>query len=214
MPARRYRGRHRKPTTSARVAAVGVMGVGAAAASVLTPTAAHAVTATATDTQWDRVAQCESGGNWHINTGNGYYGGLQFAATTWSSFDGPGYAPRADLASREQQIDIANKVLAAEGWNAWPVCSQDAGPAGPPDAQTRGNAHLRRAKHHRKTLQAEPEKVARSWERIYVVRRGDSLYSIARAKRVEGGWQALYEHNRAVVGDNPQHLDVGARLAY
>jgi hypothetical protein len=189
------------------------MSLSAAAASVLVPTAAHAATA-ATDTQWDRVAQCESGGNWHINTGNGYYGGLQFAETTWQSFDGPGYATRADLASREEQIDIANKVLAAEGWNAWPVCSQDAGPAGPPDAQSSGAAHLRHARTAHRTLQAKHHTLGRSWERIYLVRRGDTLYSIARTKHVTGGWQALYSHNRAVIGPDPQHLHVGTRLAY
>jgi hypothetical protein len=215
MPARRYRGRHRKPTTTHRLTAVGVMSVGAAAASALAPTTAHAATS-ATDAQWDRVAQCESAGDWHINTGNGYYGGLQFAATTWSSFDGPGYASRADLATREEQIDIANRVLATEGWNAWPVCSQDAGPAGPPDsnAANRG-AHVRHAKHAgHQTLQTKPETVARSWEKIYVVRRGDTLYAIARAKHVTGGWKALYDRNRAVVGPDPQHLHVGTRLAY
>jgi hypothetical protein len=214
MPSRRYRGRHRKPTTSNRLTAVGVMSVGAAAASIIAPTAAHAATS-ATEAQWDRVAQCESGGNWHINTGNGYYGGLQFAASTWSSFDGPGYASRADLATREEQIDIANRVLATEGWNAWPVCSQDAGPAGPPDAAVNHGAHVRHANHasHR-TLQNKHETVARPGEQIYVVQRGDSLYSIARTQHVTGGWQALYDRNRAVIGPDPQHLHVGTRLAY
>lgn len=76
---------------------------------------------------WDRVAACESGGNWHINTGNGYYGGLQFSSSTWLGYGGAAYASRADLATREQQIAIAQKVLAGQGWNAWPVCSYKAG---------------------------------------------------------------------------------------
>lgn len=76
---------------------------------------------------WDRVAACESGGNWHINTGNGYYGGLQFSSGTWLGYGGGAYASRADLATREQQIAIAQKVLAGQGWNAWPVCSYKAG---------------------------------------------------------------------------------------
>ncbi len=71
---------------------------------------------------WDAVAQCESGGNWHINTGNGFYGGLQFDAGTWLSNGGGAYAPRADLATREQQIAIANKLYAARGSSPWPVC--------------------------------------------------------------------------------------------
>lgn len=76
---------------------------------------------------WDRIAACESGGNWHINTGNGYYGGLQFSASTWLGYGGDAYASRADLATREQQIAIATKVQASQGWGAWPVCSYQAG---------------------------------------------------------------------------------------
>lgn len=76
---------------------------------------------------WDKIAACESGGNWHINTGNSFYGGLQFTYNTWLAYGGGTYAPRADLATREQQIAIAQKVLAGQGWNAWPVCSYKAG---------------------------------------------------------------------------------------
>jgi uncharacterized protein YabE (DUF348 family) len=71
---------------------------------------------------WDAVAACESGGNWHINTGNGFYGGLQFDYGTWLSNGGGAYAPRADLATREQQIAIATKVYNARGSSPWPVC--------------------------------------------------------------------------------------------
>ena len=71
---------------------------------------------------WDQVAQCESGGDWHINTGNGYYGGLQFAPQTWVGFGGEKYAKTADRATREQQIDIAERVLAVQGPGAWPTC--------------------------------------------------------------------------------------------
>ncbi|TFV51751.1 hypothetical protein E4P43_09455 [Blastococcus sp. TF02A-35] len=73
---------------------------------------------------WDAVAKCESGGNWSINTGNGYYGGLQFSPTTWTSFGGGAYASRADLATREQQIAVAEKVLATQGPRAWPTCGK------------------------------------------------------------------------------------------
>ncbi|WP_283818639.1 resuscitation-promoting factor [Jatrophihabitans telluris] len=73
---------------------------------------------------WDAVASCESGGNWHINTGNGFYGGLQFDIGTWNSNGGGAYAARADLASREQQIAVANKVADARGSSPWPVCGQ------------------------------------------------------------------------------------------
>jgi uncharacterized protein YabE (DUF348 family) len=73
---------------------------------------------------WDAVAACESGGNWHINTGNGFYGGLQFDSGTWIGAGGGAYAQRADLATREQQIAIANKIADARGSSPWPVCGQ------------------------------------------------------------------------------------------
>ena len=76
---------------------------------------------------WDRIAQCESGGNWSINTGNGYYGGLQFSAQTWTAFGGGKYASTADKATRAQQIDIAKKVQAQQGWGAWPSCTSQLG---------------------------------------------------------------------------------------
>jgi uncharacterized protein YabE (DUF348 family) len=71
---------------------------------------------------WDAVAQCESGGNWHINTGNGFYGGLQFDYNTWLAYGGGGYASRADLASRDQQIAVATRLYNARGSSPWPVC--------------------------------------------------------------------------------------------
>ena len=77
-------------------------------------------------TNWDAIAQCESGGNWSINTGNGFYGGLQFQQSTWQEFGGLAYAARADLATREQQIAIAENVLAVQGIGAWPVCGAHA----------------------------------------------------------------------------------------
>jgi len=71
---------------------------------------------------WDAIAACESSGNWGINTGNGYQGGLQFAPGTWASHGGLTYAPAANLATREEQIAVANNVLASQGIGAWPVC--------------------------------------------------------------------------------------------
>ena len=81
----------------------------------------------ATEGQWDQVAQCESGGDWSINTGNGYYGGVQFDEQTWSAYGGDQFAPTADQASKEQQIQIAEQVLANQGAGAWPNCG---GPLG------------------------------------------------------------------------------------
>ncbi|MFR0356462.1 transglycosylase family protein [Streptomyces sediminimaris] len=72
---------------------------------------------------WGCLAECESGRRWHANTGNGYYGGLQFSQSTWKAFGGLKFASRADLASREEQITVAKKVLARQGWGSWPVCA-------------------------------------------------------------------------------------------
>ena len=71
---------------------------------------------------WDRLAQCESGGNWAINTGNGYYGGLQFDLSTWASYGGTAFAERPDLATREQQITVAEALYAKRGFQPWPAC--------------------------------------------------------------------------------------------
>jgi hypothetical protein len=80
---------------------------------------------------WDELAQCESGGNWSANTGNGYGGGLQFAHTarwsTWNSYGGNQYTSHPWEASREQQIDIAEQVLQSSGWGAWPGCARKLG---------------------------------------------------------------------------------------
>ncbi|QNE89221.1 transglycosylase family protein [Corynebacterium incognita] len=76
---------------------------------------------------WDSLAQCESGGDWSINTGNGFSGGLQFTPSTWAGFGGTAYAPSAHMATREQQIAVASKVQAAQGWGAWPACTASLG---------------------------------------------------------------------------------------
>jgi hypothetical protein len=104
-----------------RVAGVAVAGVATVAGGMATATSASA------STVWDRVASCESGGNWSINTGNGFYGGLQFSAGTWDGFGGERYAATANRASKAQQITIAQKVLAAQGPGAWPTCGARAG---------------------------------------------------------------------------------------
>lgn len=112
-------GRHRKTPSSAvnvaKIAFTGaVLGTGGLAL------AGHA--SAATDGEWDRVAGCESGGNWAINTGNGYQGGLQFSPGTWSGHGGGEYAPAAHLATKDEQIAVAERVLATQGRGAWPVC--------------------------------------------------------------------------------------------
>ena len=79
------------------------------------------------DAVWDEVAQCESGGNWSISTGNGYYGGLQFSRSTWQAFGGSEYASTADGATRSEQIAVAQRTLHQQGPGAWPTCGQRAG---------------------------------------------------------------------------------------
>ncbi|HEY8093310.1 MAG TPA: transglycosylase family protein [Acidimicrobiales bacterium] len=103
---------------AAGVAVAGFATVGAGLASASSASAS---------TVWDRVASCESGGNWSINTGNGYYGGLQFSYGTWQAYGGQRYGRTANLASKAQQITVAQKVLQAQGPGAWPHCGTVAG---------------------------------------------------------------------------------------
>ncbi|RSS39401.1 transglycosylase family protein [Streptomyces sp. WAC08241] len=151
------KGKHRRPSKAAQVAAlVGVTGV-AVAAPLMTAGTASAATAS----EWDRVAQCESGGNWSINTGNGFYGGLQFTNSTWAAFGGTAYAPRADQASKSQQIAVAEKVLAGQGKGAWPSCgvglsgaSYDGGSA---ESAPQEQPKQEQPKQERSQRQAQPE---------------------------------------------------------
>ena len=114
-------GRHRKPTTSSiGVAKIVVTGAVLGGSSLGLAAQAQA----ATDSEWDVVASCESSGNWSINTGNGYHGGLQFAPSTWLGFGGGQFASAAHMATRDEQIVIAEKVLAGQGKGAWPVCGR------------------------------------------------------------------------------------------
>jgi resuscitation-promoting factor RpfA len=114
-------GRHRKPTSSSiSVAKVAFTGAVIGGGSLALAGQAQA----APDSEWDQVARCESGGNWAINTGNGYQGGLQFSPGTWAAHGGTKYAPAANMASKDQQIAIAEHVLATQGRGAWPVCGR------------------------------------------------------------------------------------------
>jgi hypothetical protein len=112
-------GRHRKPTTSAvKVAKIAFTGAVIGTGSIALAGQAGA----ATDGEWDQVARCESGGNWAINTGNGYQGGVQFSPSTWASHGGREFAPAANMATKDEQIAVAERVLASQGRGAWPVC--------------------------------------------------------------------------------------------
>lgn len=112
-------GRHRRPRQApAIVVAAGVTG-SAIAIPLLGASGASAAEAAT----WDRVAECESGGMWSADLGNGYYGGLQLSQETWSAYGGTEFASRADLASRSQQISVAEKILDDQGPKAWPSCA-------------------------------------------------------------------------------------------
>jgi murein DD-endopeptidase MepM/ murein hydrolase activator NlpD len=124
----RPRGRHRKPPKYdvKKVARNGAIATPVGLSILLPSGVANA----APDSAWDALAQCESSGKWDINTGNSFYGGLQFTQSTWAAFGGLEFAARADLATREQQIVVAERTLQGQGWNAWPVCSSKAGVRG------------------------------------------------------------------------------------
>ncbi|MCH6163624.1 transglycosylase family protein [Streptomyces marispadix] len=122
MPAR---GRHRRSRTGtfSRTS----LKVTAGGAGVALPLVGAQLVHAAPDDAWQKVAACESGGDWDVNTGNGYFGGLQFSQSTWEAYGGTAYAPRADLATKGQQIAVAEKVLARQGAGAWPACGPRAG---------------------------------------------------------------------------------------
>ncbi|WP_128375582.1 transglycosylase family protein [Streptomyces cavernae] len=170
---------------------------------------------------WDRIAKCESGGNWHINTGNGYYGGLQFSASTWRAFGGGAYAARADQASKQQQIAVATKVQRSQGWGAWPVCSARAGASGsaPAVSGSASGAGTKSttpkkspAKKAAKAPARESSHVNRGSSRggDYTVRRGDTLGTIASKHGMT--WQKVYAANKAVIGADPDLIIPGQRL--
>jgi resuscitation-promoting factor RpfA len=213
------RGRHRKARNRTRT--VGLAAVPLAAAI---PFAMTSPAQAATSNTWERLAGCESGGNWHINTGNGYYGGVQFADGTWDGNGGDQFAPRADLATKSEQMLIAEKVLDARGWSPWPACSSQLGLGGS-DAQGAPTADgaqasdskevTTRAANNREDAQAASRgkhRKAPPTHSMYVVRRGDTLSGIATAKRVSGGWAHLYKINRSSIGSNPGLIRPGQRL--
>ena len=170
---------------------------------------------------WDRIAECESSGNWRANTGNGYYGGLQFRPSTWRAYGGGSYAPRADLASREQQIEVAERVAAGQGLGAWPACSrllrsrdsawrQASAPSLAPQAR---HTQARPAVSVRPPLRPSSSTVGLSSGRgSYVIQQGDTLSDIATRHRVAGGWSALHLRNRGVIGGDPNMIRPGQTL--
>lgn len=211
------RGRHRAPSRSLHKTAMAATTVGAA--SVL-PLLASGTASAATSDQWARIAACESGGNWSINTGNGYYGGLQFSQGTWAGFGGGAYAARADLATPAQQMAIANRVLASQGWGAWPACSASTGLAGTATGGGATSAPYSAPVQQAPVQQAAPQVqadptpaavVPAAGTGNYVVKAGDTLSGIAAANRVSGGWQQIWSLNKATF-PNPDLIYPGQRV--
>ncbi|MET9106645.1 transglycosylase family protein [Streptomyces zhihengii] len=201
--------KHRRPSKFARVAAF----AGVTGAVIAAPLLGAGSASAATASEWDKVAQCESGGDWSINTGNGYYGGLQFSASTWAAYGGTAYASTADQASKAQQIAVAEKVLAGQGKGAWPSCgvglssaSYDGGAAEKPaekPAEKRAEAPTTRSERAEAPApkKAAEAKSFKKGDGEYKVVAGDTLSSIATAEKVEGGWKKLFELNKDVVED-------------
>ncbi|GAA0668929.1 hypothetical protein GCM10009535_56010 [Streptomyces thermocarboxydovorans] len=217
------RGRHRRyqPNRINR-ASLTVTAGGAGMALPLTMSG----TAQAADVEtWEKVAACESSNDWDINTGNGFYGGLQFTRSTWEAFGGTRYAPRADLATKDQQIAVAEKALEGQGPGAWPVCSVRAGltrGGEAPDIDVKGGDGKtghgeRKQRADRSSVEdVEPQKTPQSRAgrtEMYTVVTGDTLSGIAADEGVRGGWHGLYEANRSVIGADPDLIIPGQRLA-
>ncbi|MFH8468209.1 transglycosylase family protein [Streptomyces sp. NPDC017991] len=164
---------------------------------------------------WNKVAACESTSNWHINTGNGYYGGLQFSRSTWEAYGGRAYAARADLATKDQQIAVAEKVLDGQGPGAWPTCSQRAGltrGGDSPDISPSGTSTQTTKRKVDVQPQTTPQSRAGTAE-MYTVVHGDTLSEIAGTRKIPGGWRQLYDANRRTVGADPDLIVPGQRLS-
>ncbi|WP_328339590.1 LysM peptidoglycan-binding domain-containing protein [Streptomyces violaceus] len=211
------KGKHRRPSKAGRAIAV----AGVTGAAVAAPLMAAGGASAATASEWDAVAQCEAGGNWSINTGNGYYGGLQFSASTWSGYGGTKYAATADQATKEQQIEIAEKVLAGQGKGAWPVCGKGLSSAGYSGGGSSSNDSGGSSQQSTESRETQQQPASRSDERPaakktvttptgkkvkkgdgeYKVVKGETLSSIAADEKVEGGWEKLFQLNKDIVQD-------------
>jgi resuscitation-promoting factor RpfA len=201
----------------------------AASAVAGTGLIAFAAPAQADTSIWDKVATCESTNNWSINTGNGFYGGLQFTISTWNAFSGQQFADRADHATREEQITVAQRVLAVQGPGAWPVCSKYAGltqsnggatsapvatavskTAAVAKASTKATSNTststtKKATSTTKKATSTSKSTISAGE--YTVKAGDTLFSIAREHGLTD-WHSLYTLNKAQI-DNPDLIYVG-----
>ena len=213
--------------------------VGAGAAVALGAGIGLATAAPAQADVWDRVAECESSGNWNINTGNGFYGGLQFTQQTWEGYGGSGNPANA---SKSEQIRVAKKVLAGQGPGAWPVCSVEAGLTRSNGGATSGSSdngssqsssnennyssnqsngsnnssESYEPKHSNGNYSSEsqyslPKHSYEGSGEYVTVQSGDTLAKIADRHNVEGGWEALWSINQDSIS-NPDVIMAGAEI--
>lgn len=204
----RYQGKHRKPSNTARnVARMAVAG-----AVVATPIA---VSAPANAADWDALAQCESSGNWSANTGNGFSGGLQFTQSTWKAYGGGQYASNAKDASREEQIQVAQKVLQAQGTKAWPGCSSKTSwSSGSSDSSSSKSSSAKSSSSSDSSAKSSSAKQSksssvRSKGADYTVQQGDTLGKIAQKYGVK--YQDVFERNSNTLKD-PNTIFPGQQL--
>jgi LysM repeat protein len=204
-----------------------IVRVAVAGIAVGAPLAIAATPAQASTTNWDAIAQCESGGNWGINTGNGYYGGLQFSQSTWKAYGGQG---SANGASRDAQIQVAERVLQGQGIGAWPVCGKKAGSGAVAKGSNTQGSSVKKAA----PKAAAPKAVAPKKSTVkaaaapapattagvsssnpagdYVVAPGDTLSKLATKFNVQGGYAQLQKLNAQYIPDADLIL-VGQKIA-
>jgi resuscitation-promoting factor RpfA len=205
-------GNHRKPSAALR----GIARVVVAGAVIGVPLAVATAPAQADPVNWDAIAACESGGNWGTNTGNGYYGGLQFSPGTWSANGGSGNPANA---SKAEQIRVAENVLQSQGIGAWPVCGAHSGSSGggggysaPAPQQQESSNESTSYEAPQQAAPVRPVLAKSNPKGDYKVKAGDTLTKIAREHKVKGGWQALYAKNKQFIGD-PNLIVVGQKIA-
>ncbi|WP_431983224.1 transglycosylase family protein, partial [Streptomyces qinglanensis] len=232
-------GKHARKSRS-RLRRGAVLALTAGGAGVVLPLFATGNADAASVDTWDKVAQCESSGNWQANTGNGYYGGLQFSQSSWAAAGGTAYASRADLATKDQQIAVAEKLLKMQGPGAWACAGAGGLTAGGPAADVHPDGNQAQPQQKSTPEQTQPEQTQPKKPepkkpepkqaapkqaapkqaapndtsgRSYTVVGGDTLYGIATSHQVSGGWEAVYAANRAVVGGDPDLILPGQRLS-
>lgn len=189
-----------------------------AGALALAPMALATGTANAeSSVNWDAVASCESGGNWHTATGNGYYGGLQFTMGTWRANGGSGSPHNA---SREEQIRVANNVLKTQGIGAWPVCGKKSGGGSSTAPKTAKTTTPKKVTPKKSTPVAPKQAAAPSATGVsssnpagdYTVVAGDTLSKIAKQFNVQGGYAKLQDLNAKYI-PNADMILVGQKIA-